>query len=286
MVIARKLLGLGALCASLMAAHPALSQANSAKNRGDAVEEPVEEYGYEPAAEARMFKWVNEERAKTGAPKLRYSAALARAARKHALLIVAKNDLSHQFPDEPALMLRIANEGLHFSASAENLATADTEEEMHQGLMHSPGHQRNILDPNYNALGIGVIKRGTRYFAVQDFARVNPDMGSYEAEQEFAAAVNGWRQKTKLPNVVVQSDPTLRRAVCAMAGRDKLTVTDLPTYSGAHGIIGFTSFDLKNWPESAVTMAHRPDIQRITVGSCYTVTKTYPGGTYWFGVVF
>ena len=39
------------------------------------------------------------------------------------------------------------------------------------GWMTSPGHRRNMLDPNYTHVGIGVAARGKDCYATQIFAQ-------------------------------------------------------------------------------------------------------------------
>ena len=39
-----------------------------------------------------------------------------------------------------------------------------------QEWMHSPPHRANILDPRMDTIGVGLVKRGGNYYAVEDFA--------------------------------------------------------------------------------------------------------------------
>jgi uncharacterized protein YkwD len=47
-----------------------------------------------------------------------------------------------------------------FLTAGENLALAQTLAIAHTGLMHSPGHRANILNPAYHRVGIGIIEGG------------------------------------------------------------------------------------------------------------------------------
>jgi uncharacterized protein YkwD len=38
------------------------------------------------------------------------------------------------------------------------------------GFMHSPPHRANILNRQYNAVGIGVVWKGTQVWVTEDFA--------------------------------------------------------------------------------------------------------------------
>src|SRR5271156_109047 len=120
--------------------------------------------------EKLLFDQLNESRVLAGLQALRWDAELAAAARKHCALMVQHEGLSHQFPGEPVLQLRLQQEGVGFSVAAENVAVAPTAEEIHYEWMHSPPHRANILDPELTAVGIATIPGNKGVYAVQDFA--------------------------------------------------------------------------------------------------------------------
>lgn len=41
---------------------------------------------------------------------------------------------------------------------------------LHQMWIHSPGHRKNMLDPRFGQVGIGIHRRGNRYYATQLFS--------------------------------------------------------------------------------------------------------------------
>jgi uncharacterized protein YkwD len=47
-----------------------------------------------------------------------------------------------------------------FLTAGENIALAQTLSVAHTGLMNSPGHRANILNPAYGRLGIGILDGG------------------------------------------------------------------------------------------------------------------------------
>src|SRR5205085_11372201 len=113
---------------------------------------------FDPALERKLFDMANGERAEEGLPRLAWDEKLAQAARLHAEKMAAQNKLSHRFEGEASLTDRIAAAGAHFGFAAENVAFATYGEDIHQGLMRSPGHRANILSKKPNALGVGVVK--------------------------------------------------------------------------------------------------------------------------------
>ena len=60
--------------------------------------------------------------------------------------------------------------GTSYAALAENIAFGqDDPAEVVRAWMDSPGHRRNILDPDYSHMGLGMYKRGETEYWVQDF---------------------------------------------------------------------------------------------------------------------
>ena len=156
------------LCGVLMAASTGMAQVDAAP------------------AESALLQMANQFRAAHGVAPLTWNSALARAARKHATLMVsAGGDMEHQYPGEPDMIARAAEAGAHFSAVAENLAgRGQTAAQLQQKWMSTPTHRRNLLDPKMNVVGIGVIESGGLLYAVEDFAHsvVVPKRGAIESQ--------------------------------------------------------------------------------------------------------
>jgi hypothetical protein len=183
-------------------------------------------------------------------------------------------------------MQRIAEAGAHFNAVAENLAFADSADEIHSGLMGSPGHRHNILNPDYNALGVAVLQSGDRLYAVQNFARLTSKIPYTVAEKIFAERFNQLRQRSGLLPAHLEPDAQVRAAVCGMAENDRLSAGSLPRDSGAHGVVAFTASEPTEIPDRLKPAISAPSVGVIRIGACYRETPHYPGGIYWFGVVY
>jgi len=126
---------------------------------------------YASSSERKLFDAANRERQQRGLPALRWDEALATAARAHAKEMAARGTISHQFPGEPSMPARITKAGAHFSSLAENVAMASSAAAVHDLWMHSPPHRANLLDPDMNSLGVGVVERNRQLFAVEDFSK-------------------------------------------------------------------------------------------------------------------
>jgi len=120
--------------------------------------------------ERALFDAANRERGAKSLPALQWDEALAVAARKHANRMAFYNLVEHQLSGEPDLEARLTLAGARFSIIAENIAVASNPEAIHAGWMDSPGHRRNILNPNLTAVGIAAVRGNGGLFAVQDFS--------------------------------------------------------------------------------------------------------------------
>jgi uncharacterized protein YkwD len=238
--------------------------------------------GYDSAVERKMFELVNQERVGRGLPPLKWSDKLQQGARKHTENLAAHKQLSHQFSDEPSLAGRIAATGFHFSASAENVASATQSDDLHRALMASPGHRANILSPKYDSIGIGVVQRGDSYYATQNFARETEETSSSDAERRMGEAFNKWRKAHRLATVKIVASTRLRSAICSQAEREKLSARELIGDDGFFGATGATSSKLDEIPESLENIASRPNLDKMAIAACFKVTPKYSGGVYWF----
>ena len=113
-----------------------------------------------PDLEAQMFVLVNEERTKRGLKPVVYDAALTPVARAHSTDMFARGYFSHYTPEKKDPFDRMDKAGVKFKTAGENLALGRTLKICHEGLMNSPGHKANILNPAFGRLGIGIMDGG------------------------------------------------------------------------------------------------------------------------------
>ena len=107
--------------------------------------------------EQKMFQLVNQERAKIGIKPLVWDEKRAQVGRAHSKDMFARGYFSHYSPEGKDVGDRLESAGINYTIAGENLALAPDVNLAHTGLMNSPGHKRNILDPAFNKVGIGVI---------------------------------------------------------------------------------------------------------------------------------
>jgi hypothetical protein len=206
-------------------------------------------------AEQYLQSAANHERAALGLPPLRRDPALVRAATIHARIMLGHNNISHQYPGELELSGRASAAGARFSVISENVAEGPTPLEIHDAWMHSPGHRRNLLDPNVDAVGIAVVAQGDQLFAVEDFERTVQHLTLSEQEATVAALLPPFGV-TVLPG----GSPDARRT-CA-------TETGFPGSHRPLFVMRYTGTDLNRLPAALEDRLRSGRYTQAVVGAC------------------
>jgi uncharacterized protein YkwD len=236
---------------------------------------------YDLEAEQQLLDLANEARVQAGLEKLQPDAGLTQAAREHAAEMAEQQQLSHQFASEPSLALRLAAETtLHLDRAGENVAYSGSVDQAQNGLMHSPPHRENLLNPGYNVAGFGVVHSGSLIYVAQDFGHSLPTYSGSDAERMVSANVA--RVRGDLPPLA-RTDGTPAEAVSyAMARADSLST---PAVQGRY-VLRYTSMQPGSLPASAEKAITDRSIHSFAVGACYSHSTTYPNGAYWITIVF
>ena len=114
-------------------------------------------------AERRLLQLINEERHRQGLSPLSVNPRLVALARKHSRDMLDNGFVGHRSPRTGTLSDRLRKAGVTAEISLENIARNDTIGGAHRGLMQSPGHRRNILDPRVREVGVGVVVAGDQH---------------------------------------------------------------------------------------------------------------------------
>jgi uncharacterized protein YkwD len=111
-------------------------------------------------AEVLFVRLINDERRRRGLAPLQHNRRLSELARDHSRDMREAGYVGHRSPRTGLLTDRLKHAGIPASVSLENIARNDSVAGAHQGLMSSPGHRRNLLDPRVRELGVGVVFQG------------------------------------------------------------------------------------------------------------------------------
>ena len=111
--------------------------------------------------EAMFFADLNLVRAKNGVPPLATDGQLINVARAWSAQMAGPAGLSHN----PNLASQVSN----WRLLGENVGTGGNEPSVEAALEASPHHFANMVDPNYQYVGIGVVETGGVLWVTEDF---------------------------------------------------------------------------------------------------------------------
>jgi uncharacterized protein YkwD len=152
--------------------------------------------------EKSLFELINKEREKINLRPLEYSMKLRIIANKHSKDMAEQGRLSHLFSDGKSFIDYLVKEDLYFIKTGENIAFSETfvPEIIHNTLMNSPQHRENILNRNFDMIGIGVFeKKG--YYITQDFIQSLKPKTKEEARKIIIKLINQTRKEKSLPKI-------------------------------------------------------------------------------------
>lgn len=125
------------------------------------------------ALENEVIRLVNVERSRNGLGQLTGDWQLSRVARYKSADMRDKNYFSHYSPTYGDPFKMMHDFGITFYAAGENIAMGQqTPQAVMNAWMNSTGHRANILNPQFNEIGVGVAKTssGVIYWT-QEFIR-------------------------------------------------------------------------------------------------------------------
>jgi uncharacterized YkwD family protein len=110
--------------------------------------------------EAQLLELVNAERVAHGAGPLVVDEQLVKLARMKSQDMIDRGYFDHISPTYGSPFEMMRDHGVSYKSAGENLAGAFSVESAHRALMNSPGHRRNLLNPGYTHVGIGIVQGG------------------------------------------------------------------------------------------------------------------------------
>jgi hypothetical protein len=233
--------------------------------------------------EQYLFQRLNQERQIAGQPRVQWDNHLAEAALVHAKLLAKREELSHQFPGESPLMHRIAVTGLRFTSSAENIARVEDADDAHVGWMLSPGHRANMLNPEYNRVGIGIVQRNGRFYIAEDFARAIQTYSVDEFRNALVIALNHFRESKGLRAIRFLPDPNLHAAACSSQGNVDQVASNVTGRSAK--VIVFSLSQPENFPDQARLAITDASPRDANLEVCFSPDPVYGYANFWVVLV-
>ncbi|QEK12879.1 SH3 domain-containing protein [Crassaminicella thermophila] len=112
--------------------------------------------------ENEMLRLINGERTKRGLNPLKLDMSITEVARLKSQDMIDNNYFSHNSPTYGSPFDMMKDFGIKYLTAGENIAGNPSVRDAHKSLMNSEGHRKNILNPNFTHIGIG-IKEGGKY---------------------------------------------------------------------------------------------------------------------------
>jgi uncharacterized protein YkwD len=164
--------------------------------------------------EQELFRLVNEARRAQSRSPVASHPDLASVARAHSRDMVDHHFVGHTSPTTGTASDRLARAGVRSGLVLENIGRGYSAAEIHRGLLESPGHRANLVNPDVTHVGVGVVaeREGgrTAFVATQVFVRMAQEIDVAAAPAQLLASINRARQARGAR--ALDADPNLERA--------------------------------------------------------------------------
>ncbi len=118
---------------------------------------PISEAKSSEITVSTIYSLTNQSREENNIPDLTYNLKLEAAAQSKADDMLAKGYFAHETPDGKTPWDFIIAQKYSYLAAGENLAIDFVQaEDVNDAWMHSPGHRANILNKNFEEIGVGI----------------------------------------------------------------------------------------------------------------------------------
>ncbi|WP_353893786.1 CAP domain-containing protein [Proteinivorax hydrogeniformans] len=107
--------------------------------------------------ELSMLELINEERKAAGVAPLKIDEEVSKWARVKSQDFINSSYFAHESPVYGRAGQMLREGGVSFTRVGENIASSQSYVVSHHRLMASDGHRRNILNPNFTHVGIGIV---------------------------------------------------------------------------------------------------------------------------------
>jgi uncharacterized protein YkwD len=232
--------------------------------------------------ERDLLAAINRERATRNLPPLRLSDDIARVARFHSTEMAEGGILSHLSAAGKTFTERLVEASIAFAANGENVARSETfvADLIHRSFMESPGHRENILNPEFDEVGIGIVRgAGKAYFVTEDFIRgLAPRSGS-EVRIGILAGLNGTRKARGLAPLVTLDELDRMAGIYAQDKAAGRKVPGVPAFYGETFVRFAVSPDL-DMIAASIGGFDMSRCDRAGIGVAFGRSPEYPGGAY------
>lgn len=236
---------------------------------------------FDPFGEEQLFDLMNQERTKQGSPPLEVDPRLTQAARKHTEIMVRNHSLDHQIGTEPPMADRFSNENLPSDQQAENVSVAPSAVANHESMMHSPYHRANIMNPDYNVVGVGAVEYDGALWVTEDFAHRLPEYSESQADDLLQKAINEYAKEHGLPPPTRKPQAQLQNIACDMAKKGAVNRDAPAQLPGVNGVVLWRTGNPSALPPQAEAQLSKPMPAGYSIGACFAPGVGHVGEVYW-----
>jgi uncharacterized protein YkwD len=232
--------------------------------------------------ERRLFDLINRERDKQGISQCQLSLNLIPLARKHSQDMEAQSKLTHISHDGKSFPQRLQKAGLFFKETGENVAFSESflPDIIHDSFMGSKEHRENILDPRFDAIGIGVFyNKDKGYFITQDFIASLEVKAENEFREMLEKQINARREQKGLPPVPLLEELNVLAHEFSLKRAKGEPLPDLPDQFGEilYLLISTPLHEIDNNDMESII---DPSTTHAGIGIYFDREEKNPGGTY------
>ncbi|MFO0712973.1 MAG: CAP domain-containing protein [Sandaracinus sp.] len=163
---------------------------------------------------AELLRLIQEERRQQGLAALEHDPRLDAVALAHSVDMRDHDFVAHTSPTTGTAADRARTAQLQTGLVLENIGRGYSAAEIHRGLLGSPGHRANLINPDVNTVGLGVVideEDGRRaYIATQLFLRFAREIDTSAAPAHLLEMMN--RARSARGARPLETEPNLQNA--------------------------------------------------------------------------
>lgn len=156
-----------------------------------------------------LLSMLNATREEAGLAPLTEHVGLREVALAHSRDMVEHDFIGHTSPGTGSASDRVRAAGLTSGLVLENIGRGYGAREIHRGLMESPGHRANLVNPDVTHVGIGVVAQpeGARsaFIVTQVFLRMSERVDLSGAPEALVAQINRARSARGAPPLSLEA---------------------------------------------------------------------------------
>ena len=146
--------------------------------------------------------------------------------------------------------------------------------------MDDPQHHDNIVNPNFNSVGVGVLRWGDSLYVTEDFAQVQQNYSNDEAARAVRDAIAAYAASHGLPTPLPKPQPQLQQAACNVAQTHSLDAPAIQALPGVRSVVAWATTNLKDLPSDATSAISQP-VSGYSLGVCFAPSAN----VYWVVMV-